>query len=69
MNLEFLDEIDTEICEITTSSALEPLALEVAAEQLENPLSYREGQCTCSPSDISVQRKVDLQYKEISENI
>ena len=42
--LGFLDKANIKICEIMTSSALEPLALEVTAEQPENPLPYREGQ-------------------------
>ena len=52
-----------------TSSALEPLALEVTAEQPENPLPYREGQFICSKADITVHRKVDLQGAEVSESI
>ena len=51
------------------SLALEPLALEVTAEQPKNPLPYREGQFICSPAEISVHRKVDLQDAEISESI
>ena len=35
-----------------TSFALEPLALEVTPEQLENPSPYKEGQFICSPADI-----------------
>ena len=31
-----------QFCEITTSSALEPLVLEVTAEQPENALPHRE---------------------------
>ena len=52
-----------------TSSALEPLALEVTAEQPENPLPYREGQFICSPADIILRRKVHLQDAEVSESI
>ena len=52
-----------------TSLALEPLALEVTAEHPGNPLPHREGQFICSPADISVYRKVDLQDTEVSENI
>ena len=52
-----------------TSTALEPLALEVASEYPKNPLPYKEGQFICSPADISVHRKVDLQDGEVSENI
>ena len=48
---------------------MEQLALEVMAEHPENPLPYREGQFICSPADISVDRKVDLQDVEASENI
>ena len=40
--LGYLDKIDIEICEIMTSLVLEPLALEMIVEQLENPLPYRE---------------------------
>ena len=67
--LGFLDQRDIEICEIMTSSALEPLALEVTAEQPENPLPYREDQLICSPADISVHRKVHMEDAEVSENI
>ena len=67
--LEFLDQTDAEICEIMTSTALEPLTLEVAAEQPENPLPYREGQFICSPVEILVYRKVDLQDTEVSDNV
>ena len=35
--LGFFDQTHTEICEIMTSLALEPLAVEVTSEQLENP--------------------------------
>ena len=52
-----------------TSLALKPLALEVTAEQPENPLPYREGQFIHSPADVFVHRKVDLQDAEVSENI
>ena len=52
-----------------TSLAWEPIALEVTAQQLENPLPYWEGQCICSPADIFVHKKVDLQDAEVSENI
>ena len=48
---------------------MEPLALEVMAEYPENLLPYREGQSMCSPADISVHKKVDLQDAEESENI
>ena len=68
-NLGFLDQTDTEICEITTSSAVEPLALEVTSQQLENPSPYRESKFICSPADISVHRKVGLQDAEESEDI
>ena len=47
--LGFLDQTDTEICEIMTCSALEPLALEATAEQPENPLPYREVQFISTP--------------------
>ena len=67
--LGFLDQTDTMICEIMTSMALEPLALEVTSEQLENPPPYSEGQFVCSPADILVHRKVDLQYVEVNEDI
>ena len=67
--LGFLDQVDPEICEITTSSALKPLALGVTAEQPENPLPYRKGQFICSPADGTVHRKVDLQDVEVSESI
>ena len=59
--LGFLDQTDTEICEIMTNLASEPLALDVTYEQLENPSPYREGKFICSPADIFVHRKVDLQ--------
>ena len=52
-----------------TSLALELLALEVTAEQSENPLPYREGQFNHSIAKFSVCRKVDLQDVEVSENI
>ena len=64
-----LELIDTEICEITTSSDIEQIVLEVIAEHPENPLPFREGQFICSPADISVLRKVDTQELEVSENI
>ena len=67
--LGLFDQTDTEICETMTSWVLEPLALEVASEGLENPLPYRKGQFICSPADISVYRKVDLQDAEVSEKI
>ena len=51
--LGFLNQRDTEICEMT-SLAFEPLAVEVASEQLETPLPYMESQFICSPTDISV---------------
>ena len=66
--LGILDQTDTEICEITTGLASEPLALEVTSEQLENPSSYREGQFICSPADISMHRKVELQDAEVSQD-
>ena len=52
-----------------TNSALELLALEVTAEQPENPLPYREGQFIFSPADVAVHRKVNLQDAEVSESI
>ena len=52
-----------------TSLALEPLALEVTSEQPKNPLPFMEGQFTCSPCDILVHKKVDLQDAEVSEAI
>ena len=58
--LGFLDQTDTEICEVMTSSVLEPLAAEVTSKQCENPLPYRKGQFICSPADTLVHRKVDL---------
>ena len=67
--LRLLAQTDTEICEIMTSLALEPLAVEVTSEQLENPLPYREGQFICSPADISMHRKVGLQDAEVSDDI
>ena len=67
--LGFLDKTDTEICEIMTSLALEPLAVEVTSEQLENSLPYREDQFISSPADILVHRKIDLQDAEVSEDI
>ena len=67
--LGFLNQIDTEICKITTSLALEPLALEVTAKQPDKPLPYRGVQFICSPVDISVHRNVDLHDVEVSENI
>ena len=42
--LGFLDQTDTEICEIMTSLAFVLLVVEVTSEQLETPLPYREGQ-------------------------
>ena len=65
--LGFLDQTDPEICEIMTSLALESLVLEVTAEQPGNQLHYREGQFICSPADISVHRKVDLQDVDVSD--
>ena len=47
-----LEPICTEICEITNSSTMEPLALEVMAEHPENLLPYRDIQFICSPADI-----------------
>ena len=67
--LGFLDKTDIEICEIMTSSALELLALDMTAEQPEDPLPYREGQFICSPADITVHREVDLQDAKVNENI
>ena len=67
--LGFLEPVGIAICEISTSSAMEPLDLEVTAEHPDNPLPYREGQFICSPSDISVHRKVDLQDAGVGENI
>ena len=61
----FLDQMDTEICEIMNSLALEPLAVEVTVEQAENPLPYREGQFICSSADIYVHTKIDLQDAEV----
>ena len=52
-----------------TSSALEPLAVEVTSEQLENPFPYKKGQFVCSPADILVHRRLDMQDAEISEDI
>ena len=52
-----------------TSSALEPLALEVTSEQPEHPLPYRKGQFICSSAHILVHRKVDLQDAEVNEDI
>ena len=63
--LGFLDQTVVEICEIMTSSALEPLDLEVTAEQPKNPLLYRVGQFFCSSADIAVNRKVNLQDAEV----
>ena len=40
--LGVLDQTDIEICEVITSSNLEPLALEVTAEQPENPFYLTE---------------------------
>ena len=68
-NFRILDQTHTEICEIMTDLALEPLAVEVTFEKLENPLPYREGQFICSHADILVHRKVDLQDAEASEDI
>ena len=67
--LGFLEQVYSEICEIMTSSASEPLALEVTVEYPENPLPQREGQFICSTADVSVHRKVDLHVMEVSENI
>ena len=67
--LGILEPVDTEICEITTSSAMEPLALKMMDEHPENPLPYEESQFICSLANISVHRKVDLQDAEVSENI
>ena len=67
--LGFLDQTGTEICKVMNSSALEPLPLQVTSEQPENPLPYREGQFICSPADVSVHRKVDLQDAEVRENV
>ena len=52
-----------------SSSALEPLDVEVTSEQPKDPLCYREGHFVCSPADISVHRKVDLQDAEVSKDI
>ena len=67
--LGFLDQTDTDMCEIMTSLAMELLALEVTSEQPESPLSYRESHFICSLADILVHRKVDLQDAEIKEDI
>ena len=67
--LGFLEQIDTESCEIMTNTALELLPLEVTAEQPENPLPHREGQFICSPTDISAHRKGNLQDVEVSESM
>ena len=67
--LGFLDQTNTKICEIMTSLALEPLPLELTSEQLENPSPYRKNQFICSPADILVHGKGDLQDAEVSEDI
>ena len=67
--LGFLEPMGTEICEIAINAAIESLALEVTAEHPENLLPYSEGKSVCSPADISVHRRVDLQDVEVSENI
>ena len=59
--LGFLDQIDTELCEITIGSVWEPLALEVRTQLPQNQLPYREGQFICSMADISLHGKLDLQ--------
>ena len=51
------------------SSVLELVAVEVTSGGLETPLPYQEGQFMCSPTDISVYRKVDLKDAEVSEDI
>ena len=58
--LGFLDQLDTGIGGIVTSLALEPLALEVTAEQPENPLPYRESLFISSLLEISVHGKLAL---------
>ena len=40
----------------------------MTSEQSANPLPYREGQFICSPANISVHRKVDLQDVQEGEN-
>ena len=67
--LGFLDWTDTEICEIMTSLALEPLTVEITSEQPRNPLPYTEGHFICSPADILVHRKVDLQDAQVGKDI
>ena len=67
--LGFLEQVDTEICEIMTSSDLGLLPLGVTAEQSENPLPYREGQFISFSADVPVHRKVDLQDLEVGESI
>ena len=48
---------------------MEPSAVEVTFEQLENLFPYREGQFICSPADTLVHRKFNLQDPEVYEDI
>ena len=58
-----------EICEITTSTTSEPLTLEVTSEQSTSIEQPEASIFTCSPADILVHRKVDLQDAEVHEEI
>ena len=64
-----LGEINKEICEIVKPTASEPLPLEVITDQGENVQEQEEGRFICSPTDISVHWRVDLEDAELSEEI
>ena len=57
------------VIHITPKQTDNIVPFEVTSQQLRNPLTYREGQFICSPADISVNRKVDLQDAKVSEDI
>ena len=56
-----------DICEITTSTALQPLMLNVTQETCANVQQQGESKFICSPADSSVHREIDLQDAEVSE--
>ena len=55
-----MDQTDAELCEVTTSTASEPLTLELTQEQSESTQQEEEGKFICSSADMIVHRKADL---------
>ena len=60
---------DIEICEITRSTAFEPLTVEITPENLESVHHAEEGKPICSPADTPVYGKLDLQGVDVNEEI